>query len=234
MSSLKNISLFIPRVLPIYDEEYISNIFENKQIGKVKNIDFVPKIGQNNEYYNAIYVHFEHWYNTTNALEFFEDVLNPNTKTQLMYEKPWYWIVLENKAKKFNINQRKECINLNTPEINIFNELNIPSTPQKISYKDKLIIPNTPIKLFDDEKDEKDDENILYQMELHNLLKEAEECNKLDEEMDECEKLMDKEEENDQYLNSFDSRYIQILEQENYYLKNLVNNYYNNCNYIYV
>lgn len=112
MSAIKNISLFIPHVFANYGKEDVTKVFEDLNIGKISHIDFVSKLGNDGKLFNAAYVHFEHWYDNIVALNFQERVLNPNKQARIVYEDPWYWIVLENKANKVKSGDRKIRINI--------------------------------------------------------------------------------------------------------------------------
>ena len=112
MSPLRNISLYIPRVFINFFKCDIAMIFESLSIGKVKNIDLVLKMGKDGKEYNSAYIHFEYWYDNVAAINFQDRVLDPNQEARLIYDEPWYWIVLENKAKKFIPGEKKARINL--------------------------------------------------------------------------------------------------------------------------
>jgi hypothetical protein len=58
-ASVKNMSLYIPHVFANIGKDKIIEAFEKLDIGKIKNIDFVSKMGKNSEAYNAVYIHFE-------------------------------------------------------------------------------------------------------------------------------------------------------------------------------
>ena len=193
-STIKNISLYIPHIFSNYTKKDVSDIFENLKIGKINYIDFIAKIGKDGKSYNAAYIHFEFWYNNQVTKNFQERVLNPEKEARIVYEDPWYWLVLENKGEKLKIGQRKICIDLG--------ELNV------ISHKSKYpSTPQTPI------KNTKTKEN--YNIKPTNLIEEFNESLELiDDEiaMEECEAEMIKD---DQNLAYFDKRYVQTIEQEN-------------------
>ena len=115
MSSIVNMSLYIPHVFANISKEFISETFEKLRIGKVNNIDFVSKLGKDAPY-NTAYVHFEYWFDNIAAYNFQQRVLNPDKEARLIYDEPWYWIVLENKAKKHVVGNRKQIIALGLPE----------------------------------------------------------------------------------------------------------------------
>ena len=119
MSAIKNISLFIPHVYANFTSAAVFDIIKDYGIGEVKNVDFVSKTGSNGKPYNAVYIHFYQWYDNIVAHDFQERVLNPKKEARIMYDAPWYWIVLENKGKKHMPGDRKPIIDLEaftTPE----------------------------------------------------------------------------------------------------------------------
>jgi len=99
MSSInQNLSLFIPHMFPNITEDRIASIFNTYSIGFVSRVDFVGKTDKNGKFYNAAYVHFDAWFNNSAVENFQERVLNPNKEARIVYDDPWYWIVLENTA----------------------------------------------------------------------------------------------------------------------------------------
>jgi hypothetical protein len=112
MSAIQNISLYIPHIYANYTSGRVFDIIENMRIGEVKRVDFVPKTGSDGKPYNAAYIHFYQWYDNIVAHNFQERVLNPAQEARIMYDDPWYWIVLENKTKKHVPGERKPRIDL--------------------------------------------------------------------------------------------------------------------------
>jgi len=214
MSAIKNISLYIPHVFANYTRGDVSYQFECLNIGEVKRVDFVSKMSKDGEVYNAAYIHFNQWYDNDVSRNFQDRVLNPNKEARIMYDDPWYWIVLENKSQRVNPTDRKKRITLDfTPEKKTcmesqINELMNAPVKEK-SHKDFDIYNITPVNLnqaFDKVFEDKDawvDDLIEY-------------CEE-EAQMDEIEALMD---EDDKYLITIDSRYVQNLEQENYHFRN--------------
>jgi hypothetical protein len=186
-STIKNISLYIPHIFANFSKKDVTDIFESLNIGKVDKIDFIAKLGKDGKEYNAAYIHFDYWYNNQASVNFQNRVLNPEEEARLIYDEPWYWIVLENKGQKIQPGQRKTRINLG--DLNaISSKSNCPPTPKKLS---KTIQNNImkPINLISD-FDGYDDEAA----------------------MEECEAAM---EEDEKYLAYFDKRYVETIEQEN-------------------
>jgi len=100
---MSSYSVFIPRVFSNIRQERISEIFDKKSIGKVSSVDLVPKKNHNGDtthYYNMAFVHFERLYDTSEALAFRSEVDNIDVKAKLMYDDPWFWIVLPFEQKE--------------------------------------------------------------------------------------------------------------------------------------
>jgi hypothetical protein len=114
MSTIKNISLFIPHIFENYTRDDVAAVFEDSLIGRVKGVDFVYKMGKNGKAYNSAYIHFHHWYNNNAAVHFQERVQDPNKEARIIYDDPWYWIVLENNTEKQIPGARKQRINIGT------------------------------------------------------------------------------------------------------------------------
>ena len=110
-SAIANMSLYIPHVFANISKKMVAETFENLRIGNVKRVDFVYKRGSNGGF-NAVYIHFNYWYDNVAACNFQERVLDPNREARIVYDEPWYWIVLENKTKKVDSTKRKPRINL--------------------------------------------------------------------------------------------------------------------------
>jgi hypothetical protein len=187
---MQNISLYIPHVFSNYTRGDVAYQFERLDIGEIDRIDFVSKIGSNNVPYNTAYIHFKYWNDNEAARNLQERVLNPNREARLMYDDPWYWIVLENKAKKFVPGDRKKRISLEE----IF------KTPNKEPEVEAA--PLAPTKMT---RISTSQTNI---MPLN--LQEAFEATS-ESEMDEIEALMDEE---DGHLITIDGRYVEELENE--------------------
>jgi len=113
MSSVnQSLSLFIPHVFPNITQERIADVFYRLGLGEVKRVDRILKRDANdNEYYSA-YVHFNEWFNTKTVLHFQERVYRPDKEARVVYDDPWYWIVLENTGKKNVPGARKPTIDI--------------------------------------------------------------------------------------------------------------------------
>lgn len=101
MSSVnQKISLFIPHIFANLSKELVTEVLEyDYKIGKISHIDFVEKTGADGKPYNAAYVHFEYWNEDMETLQFQQEVLRSEKGYRVVYDTPWFWIVLENKKK---------------------------------------------------------------------------------------------------------------------------------------
>ena len=108
-STFANISLYIPHVFANITKNKIVETFEKLRIGSINRIDFLNKKSKKSNY-NAVYIHFSEWYDNSAARNFQERVLDPNMEARIVYDEPWFWIVLENKRHKAG--DRKRSVNL--------------------------------------------------------------------------------------------------------------------------
>ena len=98
MSSFNDtMSLYIPRVFPSITKKQIESVFCDLAIGVVCEIDLLP---QKNGKYNAAYVHFVSWFDNPGARNLQQKITNPLKQAKLVYEDPWFWILLENKSAR--------------------------------------------------------------------------------------------------------------------------------------
>ena len=209
MSAMNNVSLYIPHVFANISKDEVINVFESLRIGKVSNIDFVMKMGDHSQQYNAAYIHFEYWYDNTAARNFQERVLNPAKEARIVYDDPWYWIVLENKAKKHVSGDRKPRVVLDLQEKEA--EEDEAPAKQMMSNKDFAELINRPVKKWPGLP-------IVQGLEkpiapgLEKPIAPGLQVMDDDAIMEELEALMDEEE--CEHLITIDGRYVQELEQE--------------------
>ena len=108
LSSNQLMSLFIAYVFPNIGLHRIINIFQDANIGIVSRVDFIKKTDKNGKPFNNIYVHFHRWFDSEEAQKFQTSIKDPEAKTTLQYDGPWFWIVLENTFKKQEVKEVKE------------------------------------------------------------------------------------------------------------------------------
>ena len=212
-------SIYIPHVFPNFSKEDVKQVFENQKIGQVSHVDFVSKMGQDGKVYNAAYIHFDFWCDTIANRNFQARICDPKKEARVVYDEPWYWIVLENKARKYAAGQPKPRINLDTP---VINRSTVPPAPQKSATELDIIASaratgwHWPVAKPQQPALAEDDADFLALVGDMASDPEDTEFKQLIEEMDECEAAM---EEDDQYLTRVDARYLQTLEEENAYFR---------------
>jgi len=92
-------SIFIPRVFANITRERIIHIVENVvPLGSVERIDIV----EIDEKTNRVWVHFTHWYDTEFVNEFKKLLLDETKQAKIVYDAPWFWIVLKNTHRLVN------------------------------------------------------------------------------------------------------------------------------------
>jgi len=111
-------SVFIPRVFANITKERITHVVENVvPLGKVERVDIVNI----DEKVNRVFIHFNSWYDTE-FVKNFKELLNDKTKqAKIVYDEPWYWIVLKNTHRtatgepKMRLNLDDETTTTTTP-----------------------------------------------------------------------------------------------------------------------
>ena len=220
MSSV--MSLYIPHVFSNISCEKIIKTFESLGLGRVAKVDLVLKMGNTSEY-NVAYIHFEYWYNTDAARNFQDRVKNPDKEARIVYDDPWYWIVLENKSRKIATgSRRKERINIPTCGF---------ETPTKqLSNKDfadmfrapsKATRPTDPMANLDALC-----RNLTLDFEGRHDIEAQIDTMSDDSLWSELEELIDYD---DSHIISIDGRYVKELERENAELQNATCRYYEQC-----
>ena len=232
-TNFNNISLYIPHIFANFSKEFVAKVFDDLNIGNVKNVDFISKYGHDGKEFNAAYIHFDEWYDTISARNFQSRVLDTSKEARVVYDEPWYWIVLENKARKYIPGERKPRIDLGTPAPKKYTAtevINLNKAPVKAVTKKAAEALPAPIKL--------DDEFEAVEVEVPTAIEQPlnisqppvevseEELAWIDSMLNEEEEMIDNVdmmiEEDDQYLIQIDCRYVQTLEEENLNLQNQI------------
>ena len=92
-----NTSLFIPHIFANISEERIRSVIENAaKYGEVEQIDMVAKKSADGKSYNSAYIHFKSWNQDERTQKFLAHLKDTSKQTHIVYDKPWFWIVLEN------------------------------------------------------------------------------------------------------------------------------------------
>ena len=110
--ALENMSVYIPHVFPNFTEEYIASVFENLNIGVVDHVDLVAKLDRQGNPYNAAYIHFKYWCSGPAAENMYYRIKDDTKEARIIHDDPWFWILLENKAKKYEPTARRPRIEI--------------------------------------------------------------------------------------------------------------------------
>jgi hypothetical protein len=141
MSSIENVSIFVPHVFPNFDEEYIVENF--KQYGEIDKVDFVAKQDRNGKEFNSVYVHFKFWFDTPENRKFQAHLLDDSVETHIYHDDTrWYWIALPNNSKKHVSGDRKPRIDLGN-DVKSINSSSTFVTPEKpvLKRSEKILGP---------------------------------------------------------------------------------------------
>jgi hypothetical protein len=93
-------SVYIPRVFSNIHPNVISQTFEKQNIGIVDHIQVIqrPKKGKCSSYMAFIY--FKEWFANPSAVNLAERIADANKQARIVYDDPYYWIVLPNTTKR--------------------------------------------------------------------------------------------------------------------------------------
>jgi hypothetical protein len=86
-------SIYIPRIFENITTEKIKHVFEVLDLGIISHIDLVPR-GPSK--LKMAFVHFKEWFTNPSAQNLARKILDPVTQAKLVYDDPWYWILLPN------------------------------------------------------------------------------------------------------------------------------------------
>jgi hypothetical protein len=87
-----NTTLCIPRVFINIGEKRIRSVFYALKLGHIGRIDIVSKTSEKGERFNRVFIHFDRWFDTENALSALK-LLNAGKDIKVIYDDPWFWKV---------------------------------------------------------------------------------------------------------------------------------------------
>lgn len=93
-------SVFVPRMFSNIGENRIRKVFHDLNIGNVGSVDLISKKTAKGDKFNMAFIHFDILYKTESAETFCQDVENPEKKANVVYDDPWFWLVLPFEQKK--------------------------------------------------------------------------------------------------------------------------------------
>jgi len=83
-------SLCIPRVFPNIDERRIRGIFDSLNMGEIARVDIISRKTDKGENFNRVFIHWKKWYDSENANQSRERLLN-GKEIKIIYDEPWFW-----------------------------------------------------------------------------------------------------------------------------------------------
>ena len=89
-------SIYIPRIFNNITKEDINHIFEVLELGEVDRIDLVAR-PKGDIQTNMAFIHFKTWSNSIAAQNLAKRILDPEREARLVYDDPWYWVLLPNR-----------------------------------------------------------------------------------------------------------------------------------------
>ena len=91
-------SIYIPRIFTNISNSKIISTFENLELGKVQHMDIVYRTGIDGSTYKMAFIHFSYWSNSSAANNLRDKIEDPAIEAKIVYDDPWYWIILPNKS----------------------------------------------------------------------------------------------------------------------------------------
>ena len=119
---LENMSIYIPHVFQNFTSEYIGSVFEKLNIGVINHVDLVAKVDRQGKPYNAAYIHFKYWCSGPAAENMYYRIKDTSKEARIVHDDPWFWILLENTAKKYEPTARRPRIEIADLEDRFFVE----------------------------------------------------------------------------------------------------------------
>jgi len=96
----QSLSVFLPFVFCNISKKFIKRVFEAYEYGVVDRVDLITKRDQRGRKYHCAYVHFSYWFESDLVEHFQERIMDQKKEARVVYDDPWYWIVLENYGTK--------------------------------------------------------------------------------------------------------------------------------------
>ena len=89
----QSLSLYIPRVTRRMTAKFITETIETMRLGKVDRVDMAETADKRQM---TAYVHFAKWEETSANVQLQRRIKDPNQQARIVYDAPWYWILLVN------------------------------------------------------------------------------------------------------------------------------------------
>lgn len=103
-------SICIPHVYNNISNRRIYDVFNNYNLGTVSSIDVKRRTGTDRHLYKTVFVHFSEWnVNNVSAVNLKNMIDDPNMEAKLVYDDPWYWVLLPNSTTNKHLNKLAAC-----------------------------------------------------------------------------------------------------------------------------
>ena len=89
-------SLCIPRIFEKVNHQYIRNIFEQLDLGKINRIDIIDRRTDKGDTYKRVFIHFHKWYTNDDAVSARQRLIS-GKDIKIVHDNPWFWKVSANK-----------------------------------------------------------------------------------------------------------------------------------------
>ena len=91
------LSIYIPRIFTNISTSQIAQVFESLDLGKIERIDMIPYVNAKGEPLYRAFVYIK-WANNTATNHLQAKILDPEQQAKIVYQEPWYWLLLPNKT----------------------------------------------------------------------------------------------------------------------------------------
>jgi hypothetical protein len=110
--------LYIPRMNTFWaSPERVTEVFEKQNIGSVSRVDIIKtKVSKQRkqlrshiggDYIRSAHVYFNEWHDTQTNRNLQARVLNPKKDARIVFDDPWYWLLIESDRNKDDVRLRK-------------------------------------------------------------------------------------------------------------------------------
>lgn len=96
MSFDNKLSIYIPRLFGRCDKDVIIERFKSSNIGTINRVDLVEKKNNNGITCYMAFLHFDSWEDNEITRNIQSKILVERTGARLVYNEPYYWILLKN------------------------------------------------------------------------------------------------------------------------------------------
>jgi len=90
-------SLCIPRVFSNITKERVAFVIQNVGLGEIDHIDMVPRVAENGDKFQRVFIHFKEWSKSSTAQRARERVLS-GKEIKIVYDEPWFWKLSANRS----------------------------------------------------------------------------------------------------------------------------------------